>query len=60
MCVPVAKHGYHGLYIELKVGKNKPTVAQEAWIALLNRNGYLARVVYGADEAIKLIEDYFN
>ena len=32
LCVPVAKKGYHGLYIEMKYGKNKPTEAQEEWM----------------------------
>ena len=60
LCVPVALHGYHGLYIEMKYGKNKPTDDQKKWIEILNKNGYLAKVCWGADEAIKLIDWYFQ
>jgi len=59
LCVPVAKKGYHGLYIEMKHGKNKPTKKQEEWIELLNNNGYFAKVCVGAKEALNLLKWYF-
>jgi hypothetical protein len=31
ICLPVARGDWHGLYIELKVGKNKLTEAQRRW-----------------------------
>ena len=37
LCVPVARGGYHSLYVEMKVGTNKPTQKQVEWIALLRR-----------------------
>ena len=49
---------YHGLFIEMKYGKNKPTENQKKWIDYLNSVGYLACVCYGANEAIKLINEY--
>lgn len=58
--IPVAKGGYHGLFIEMKYGKGKPSKYQNLWIELLNRNGYLATVCWGADEAIKTIDKYFR
>lgn len=60
LCVPVSKKGYHGLYIEMKHGKNKPTDNQEQWIQLLNDNGYCARVCVGAREAMNLLNWYFE
>ena len=60
MCIPLARKGYHGLYIELKVGKNKPSTNQLKWIEILNTNGYKAVVCYGFDETIKTIEDYLK
>lgn len=51
---------FNGLAIELKVKPNKPTPAQMKFIETLNANGYLAVVRYGADEAIKTIEDYIH
>lgn len=60
MMFPAARHGYHGLFIELKVGKNKPTDNQRQWLADLTEQGYLAEVCYGFEEARALIDDYFN
>ncbi len=58
LCIPVARPPYHGLYIELKAGKNRPTEAQKKWIEFLRFNGYRAVVCYGAAEAIAEIERY--
>ena len=61
LCIPLARHGYHGLYIEMKRTKNfKLRDNQRAWIYLLNRNGYLARVCAGAENAIELIHHYVD
>lgn len=60
MMFPAARHGFYGLFIELKVGKNKPTKAQIEWIMRLQQNGYLTAVCYGAKQAIELINIYFN
>lgn len=38
----VPRHGFHGLYIELKVGRNKPTTEQYDWLNFLNEQGYKA------------------
>ena len=56
--LPVARGGYHGLYIELKVGDNTTTKKQKDWIRELNKQGYLAVVCYGWDEAAKQLLDY--
>lgn len=60
MMFPAARHGYHGLFIELKVGRNKPTPAQERWLHDLNAAGYLARVAWGREQAMELIDWYFG
>ena len=57
---PVARWGYHGLFIEMKAGRNKTTQAQEKWLNLLAKNEYVARVCYGFIEAISLIDWYFG
>ena len=57
---PVAKRGYHGLYIELKVGRNKPTEKQIEWIDTLNANGYKAVVCVGYDDAKSTIDWYME
>ena len=60
ICLPVARGGYHGLYIEMKAGKNKPSENQKEWMAMLNFQGYLAVVCYGWEEASKVIERYLK
>jgi hypothetical protein len=58
--VPLPKKEFHGLFIEMKYGRNKLTDNQKEWLALLVKNGYACAVCYGADEAIKNIESYLK
>ena len=44
LAVPVGK--YHGLWLELKAGKNTPSEDQNLWLASLEFQGYACRVVY--------------
>lgn len=60
LCFPVALRGYHGMYIEMKAGKNKTTDAQDDWLELLQRNGYYVAVCYGFDGARQVIDWYFE
>lgn len=58
--IPVPRKGYHGLFIEMKFGKNKTTAEQDKWLALLNSQGYLAVVCRGFEEAVTALKKYFN
>lgn len=59
MCLPVARNGYHGLYIELKRQKGGTvSETQKSWITALAKQGYKAVVCKGADEAIGTIKEY--
>lgn len=58
--LPVPRNGYCGLYIEMKVKPNKPTLAQAEWIDAMNEFGYSAWICYSADEAIAAITDYMQ
>lgn len=58
--LPVARGGYHGLYIELKVGSNKPTPLQKKWLSNLNKQGYLAVVCYGWQGAAEQLINYLE
>jgi len=58
--LPVPRDPYHGLYIEMKVGKNKPTPAQCAWHERLRAFGNRVEVCYGWQEAVKVIEEYLG
>lgn len=55
-----AKNGYNGAYLEVKVGKNKPTINQIQFMNAMNEEGYFTKTVYGADETINTIKDYLE
>lgn len=59
--VPVARHGRHGLWLELKIGSNKPSKAQQEWIRRLRVEGYIVEVVWDdPQKAIDIIEWYLE
>lgn len=68
MCLPVARHGFHGLFIELKrsgarpkrAGKGPVSDVQLEWLDGLAENGYLAQVCYGSAEAIEMLSYYVS
>lgn len=60
ICLPVARGYYHGLYIELKAGRNKTTENQNKWIKSLREQGYYVQVCYGWEEASKVIVEYLK
>lgn len=68
MCLPAARGGWHGLYIELKRESAKPIRGgkggvsddQFRWIQRLIKNGYFAKICYGSREAIEAIQEYLT
>ena len=60
VCLPVPRQGWHGLFIELKYGRNTPTEYQLSWLERLIEQGYLAVVCYGWEEAVDVIKDYLG
>ena len=60
LVLPVARCGYHGLYIELKVGKNRTSKNQDRWLENLNAQGYKAVVCYGFNETTNMILRYLE
>jgi len=60
LCLPVARGGWHGLYIELKVGKNKPTEHQREWLKSLRHQDYATAVCYGWEEAAETLASYLD
>ena len=56
----VARNGYHGLFIEMKVGMNKPTENQVEMMEELTAQGYLCRVCWSGDDAIDAIKEYLG
>ena len=53
-------YGASALYIEMKVGRNKPTANQEHWIEGLRKLDNRVEVCYSADEAWNVIMDYLG
>lgn len=60
LCLPVPSAGWHGLFIELKWGRNTTTDKQNEWLERLTEQGYLAVVCYGWQEAVDVIMDYLG
>lgn len=61
ICLPVARGGYHALYIELKrIKGGRATDAQKQWIAALNAEGNRAVLCKGWDAAREEIERYLE
>ncbi len=58
--LPVPRKGFHGLFIELKIGKNKPTKLQLEKFEELTNQGYLVVLCYGWQSAMEAIENYLT
>lgn len=66
--LPVARHSYHGLFIELKRDANEAlqikrgslTREQKWWLSELERQGYLAKVCFGFKNTIETIKNYLK
>ena len=61
LMLPVARGGYHGLFIEMKRRQGgRVSPEQAGWLRNLEVMGYCTRVCFGADDAIKVIDDYLR
>jgi hypothetical protein len=60
LCLPVARGGFHGLYLELKTAAGTVSRAQRQWLQALAREGYRAEVCKGWQAAKAVIEDYLG
>ena len=58
LCLPVARGGFHGLYIEMKRREGgRLSDHQREWLTRLQAQGYAAVVCKGFDEAVTAIEN---
>lgn len=61
LCLPVARGGCHGLYIEMKRTQGgRVSDQQEFWLQSLREQGYMAVVCKGWREAAKALEIYLG
>ena len=58
--LPAPRGSYHGLYIEMKVGQNRPTAAQKEFLEFLKTQNYATAVCYSAEAAINVIKFYLK
>lgn len=58
--IPIPTPRYHGMFLELKVGKNKPSKEQLAFLKFVSSVGYCGVVCYGFEEAVNTIQNYLK
>lgn len=58
--LPVPRDGYHGFWIEMKVGSNHRTLAQCDWQDHMEAQGYAVVTCWGFDQAKDAIELYLE
>lgn len=60
LCLPVARGGWHGLYIEMKAPGGRPTQEQLWWLEELMKQGYYAAICCGWEAATMTLSDYLG
>ena len=60
LLLPVARGGWHGLYIEMKAEGGRASTEQKKWIAALQEQGYRAEICVGWEAAAKLLTEYLR
>lgn len=60
ICIAYPLNGFHGLYIELKKEKGRPTESQLEWLNKLGSVGYMAVICKGLDSAMDQINAYLE
>lgn len=58
--LPVARGGFHGLYIELKSMTGSASREQKRWVADLRAEGYRAEVCRGWEAAWAVLREYIG
>lgn len=60
LMLPVACHGFHGLFVEMKSLSGRATVEQLIFGERVTQQGYMFAVCKGADAAIETIASYLE
>lgn len=60
LCLPVARCGCHGLYIEMKREDGRVSENQSRWLHDLMKQGYMTGVCYSCEAAMELLIKYLN
>ncbi len=60
LCLPAPRHGYHGLYLEMKSEVGVTTEEQKEFLRGVSAEGYCAVIAQGVDEARETLEWYIG
>jgi hypothetical protein len=60
LCLPAARRGYHGLYIEMKSEEGFATIEQKAFLRGVLEEGYCAVIAGGVDDARETLGWYIG
>jgi hypothetical protein len=60
LCLPAARRGYHGLYLEMKSEEGVATEEQKEFLRGVSVEGYCAVIAQGVDEARFALEWYLG
>lgn len=58
--LPVARKGYHGLFIEMKFGKNTLSDQQKEFHKFIENQNYLGCIAYHWEQAYRYILEYID
>ena len=58
--IPVARKNFHGLFVEFKAEKNKPTINQLKVMDKLRDEGYMCVVCYSFEKFKEIVNDYLK
>ena len=58
--IPLARQGFHGMFIEMKYGKNKLTPEQAEFGEFVSEQGYKTFVSYNWQDAYNAIVEYMG
>jgi hypothetical protein len=59
-CLPIARGGYHSLYIEMKSPGEYPRPEQREWLSALKDQGHYTACCHSWEEAAALITKYLE
>jgi hypothetical protein len=60
LCLPAARRGYHGLYLEMKSEEGIATKEQKEFLRGVSGEGYCAVIAQGVDEARFALQWYLG
>ena len=60
LTLAVPRGAWHGMFIEMKVLPNQPTVEQREMMDVLSKQGYYCQVVYSKEQFMSLINNYLS